>query len=119
MTHRRAGYSLFEVLIAFVIMTSVLAVLLPGQSRLLGRAEALQQQQLAFDFALSRLAALQVAQDLPLGRSQDTYQAWVIQTDIRPGAMLPSGRDTVHVEVRIRDRRGRQLALAESLLAIR
>lgn len=119
MTHCRAGYSLFEVLIAFVIMTSVLAVLLPGQSRLLGRAEALQEQQLAFDFALSRLAVLQVAEDLPLGNSEDSYQAWVVQTEIKPGAILPSGRDTVHVEVRIRDRRGQQLALAESLLAVR
>jgi len=43
----RAGYSLVEVLIAFVIMTLVLSALIPGQAALLGRTTVLED---AFGF---------------------------------------------------------------------
>ena len=69
MTKRSAGYSMFEVLIAFAIMALVLSALLPGQAQLLSRAAVSGDRLLAHDFALSRLAQIQVTEDLTIGET--------------------------------------------------
>ena len=53
-----AGYSLFEVLIAFAVMAFVLAALLPGQVRFIAQANDASDSLLAQDFAYSRLARI-------------------------------------------------------------
>ncbi|WP_339691991.1 prepilin-type N-terminal cleavage/methylation domain-containing protein [Celeribacter baekdonensis] len=50
---KRAGYSLFEVLIAFAIMTMVLSALIPGQATLLRRSQDAADRVLAMDYAIS------------------------------------------------------------------
>ncbi len=52
---RKTGYSLFEVLIAFAIMSIVLVTLIPGQATLQGRTETTTEEVLAHELALSVL----------------------------------------------------------------
>ncbi|GGX44495.1 hypothetical protein GCM10007385_10550 [Tateyamaria omphalii] len=58
MKHTRSGFSILEVLVAFVIMALVFAVLLPGQGDLLSRAQRSNDQLLATDIIRS-LAAIE------------------------------------------------------------
>ncbi|MCU0910465.1 MAG: prepilin-type N-terminal cleavage/methylation domain-containing protein [Rhodobacteraceae bacterium] len=72
----RAGYSLLEVLIAFAVMAMVLAVLIPGQARLLALAGAGGDRVLALDYAASRLDALGLAEPLMIGTRETVYRTW-------------------------------------------
>lgn len=74
--NRNAGYSMFEVLVAFAVMSMVLAVLLPGQIQLLQRTDTAAQKALAQDYALSRLELARVTADWPSG--QETYRSWAV-----------------------------------------
>lgn len=78
----RAGYSLFEVLLAFAIMTLVLATLLPGQASLLRRVSEGPAQILAHDYALSLLAELGVSQPIRYGKSNSIYRNWQVISEI-------------------------------------
>ena len=79
---RRAGYSVFEVLIAFAIMALVLSALLPAQARLLARASREDETMLAYDFALSRLAVLSVVRPIELGQRTFVQGPWQAQQSI-------------------------------------
>jgi prepilin-type N-terminal cleavage/methylation domain-containing protein len=100
----RRGYSLFEVLVAFVILALVLAVLLPGQASLLRRAVSGPEAVLAQDYALSHLA--HIGRDIPAAEGQDSepYRDWTVQTAIT------AEQDLFHVVITIS--RGQQ-TLAE------
>jgi len=76
----RRGYSLFEVLIAFTIMTIVLAALLPGQARLMTRANDADTRLLAFDYALSHMASLGISTPITDGVVQSSYRDWIVVT---------------------------------------
>ncbi|WP_108813226.1 type IV pilus modification PilV family protein [Loktanella sp. Alg231-35] len=115
---RRAGYSLFEVLIAFVIMSLVLAALIPGQAQLLGRAAMQEEQLLAYDYALSRIAALETA-PLVAQTQQDSYRDWEVTTEVLPGGALANGVDTIAITIVVRDQQNRILATAETLKVAR
>jgi len=112
--NHRAGYSLFEVLIAFVIMSLVLAALIPGQARLLGRAAVQEQQLLAHDFALSRLALLDVGVLAP-GTQQDLYREWQVTTIIAQGGPIGADIGAFTVSITINDLQGQQLAQVTTL----
>ncbi len=74
----RAGYSVFEVLVAFGIMALVLSALLPGQAQLLARASGGDEAILAHDFALSRIAHLSAVRPIEPGETtfeQNPFQA--------------------------------------------
>lgn len=115
---KRAGYSLFEVLIAFVIMTMVLAALIPGQARLLGSAGVQEERLLAHDYALSRITQMGVTEALVPGVFQDSYRNWQINTKVATGQATVSSLETMIITVTISDAKGRTLASVESLQAI-
>ena len=117
MSHR-AGYSLFEVLLAFAIMAMVLAAVLPQQAGLLGRATQVNAQQLAQDYALSRIDRLGVSDPLRPGRSSEIYRDWTVALDISPFRLsaLP-GRRLLRVEITVSTKTGRELARVDTLRA--
>ena len=84
--NHRSGYSLFEVLLAFTILAMVLAVLLPGQSNLLRRANDAPARLLALDYAASRLAAIGVETAPQPGNTEYRYRDWLVQTEIKNDA---------------------------------
>jgi prepilin-type N-terminal cleavage/methylation domain-containing protein len=110
----KRGFSLFEVLIAFTIMSMVLVALIPGQARLLGRATEADQRALAFDYALSRALELGVTEPLRIGSEIEQYREWDITLNTMLVERVTQG-DIVetHVEIRLRD--GRPLAKLRSL----
>lgn len=111
----KAGYSILEVLVAFVIMTMVLITLVPGQARLLGRAKVAQERVLAYDYAVSVMeeAAL-------LGRSSAMSQAhehrsWQVSTRLEPLAPVDDAPAQTRISVEIRASNGALLAQTQSL----
>ncbi len=111
---RRSGYSLFEVLIAFVIMTLILSALIPGQARLLGRAIAQEERMLAQDYALSRLALLDLEKPLTVRTSDETYRDWSVNTNITAGRPL-SETATYQIDITVRNGQGMLLAAVETV----
>lgn len=107
--NRRSGYSILEVLIAFAVMSMTLAILLPGQTQLLGRAGTAANTALAHDLALSRIETLTV-----LGASQDadTHGDWQIDERVTEA---PGRRQ---ITVAIRAANGRTLAEVTRILGI-
>ncbi|WP_299695285.1 type II secretion system protein [uncultured Tateyamaria sp.] len=104
----RSGYSILEVLVAFAVMSMVLAVLIPGQTQLLVRASQAADRALAHDLALSRLDEAHV-----LGTLRDeTYRDWRVLTEtaIRSDARL--------LTVTVTSAAGRPLAQAQRQIAI-
>jgi type II secretory pathway pseudopilin PulG len=111
----RAGYSLLEVLLAFVIMTVLLAALLPGQAQLLNRASLQEGRLLAFDYALSRAASLGIATPLEIRASEEIYRDWLITTDISEGDTIGPDVDTLHIEITVNQVGGGHLATFQTM----
>lgn len=106
----RRGYSILEVLIAFAVMSMTLAVLLPGQTMLLGRAATAADRALAHDYALSRLEQARV---FGTSAGSDTYRDWQIHVD-------SSGAEGQRrVTVTVTNTAGRQLAEVSRAFAVR
>ena len=99
--NRRSGYSIIEVLIAFAVMSMPLAVLLPGQTRLLGRAGTAAERALAHDYALSRRDMVGV---LGAETPPPSTGTWRVSEDVSEG---PAHRA---VTVSVRSASGRLLA---------
>lgn len=116
---RRKGYSLLEVLIAFVILTLVLAALLPGQARLLDRASIQEQQLLAHDYALSLVATIGTSTPPDIGTTDSTYRNWNITTTIAPSEILGDAARVIALEISVHDNRRRLLATAYSVMVLR
>lgn len=114
----RAGYSLLEVLIAFMILTLVLAALIPGQSQLLMRATMQEQQSLAHDYALSRIALLGTAEPLALGIVEDRYREWSVLINVQASDVIFTATETLQITVTIRNMQNRQMAQVKTLRAI-
>ena len=100
MRNTRRGYSLIEVLIAFAIMTVVLAALLPGQTRLLSRTGAEEQRLLALDWATSEIEALGLTSPIVSGRRTVTWNDWTMSLTITPEPAV-TGVFTVNAEVTV------------------
>ena len=111
----RAGYSLVEVMIAFVIMTMVLSALIPGQAALLGRATVAEDDVLALDYAMSLAAGLGVEDPLTPGQTQDVYRDWQVSIDVVPGDQMAGKVALMLVRITISDQSGRHLATFETL----
>lgn len=100
MRHRTKGYSLFEVLIAFVILTSVLAVLLPAQSALLSRSAKEQAHLLALDWAISLTQLAGTTLPLEAGEQDISHGDWRATVSV---ASHPTLMDLMVVKVRVRE----------------
>lgn len=114
MTSRRAGYSLFEVLLAFAIMAMILSVLLPRQTDMLRRIQAVDAQALAHDYAMSRLALATVVGPLNAGTTTDTYRAWTVTETIQNAPLGGTNLSAWTVRVVIEDATGTPLAEAQT-----
>ena len=99
------GYSLFEVLIAFTIMTIVLAALIPGQARLMTRANDADTRLLAYDYALSHMASLGISRPIANGVVQSSYRDWIVVTSTQRSSDTQS-----NVTITVENARGDILA---------
>lgn len=107
MRSRLRGYSLIEVLIAFAIMTLVLAVLLPGQTRLLSRATLEQDRLLAADWAMSEMDAFGLEAPVAEGRQTRQWNDWTLTLSISADQTT----EGLYIfEAQVADRRGTSLA---------
>lgn len=117
---RSAGYSLFEVMIAFAILSLVLSILVPGQTKLLSRATQVDQQLLALDFAYSRLDKLRVIAPLSLGQTTYEYRDWRIhQTVSRSLDLTDATASVVFVKLDIMSKSGKSIAEIQTYMSLR
>jgi len=115
---RRAGYSLVEVLIAFVILTLVLSALIPDQAALLRRTTFLQDRLLAHDYALSRAARLGYDLPLEVGVTDDDYRGWQIRTEVQPGDPTTGDIATLLTTITVFAQSGQSLARHETIRTV-
>lgn len=118
MTPRRAGYSLFEVLIAFAIMTMVLTVLIPGQARLLSRVTGQDDRFLAQDYAYSRMAKIGVVAPIEEGTQTDNYRNWQITEDISETTLDDIDIRLFRISIKVHNQDGTLLANVQTLRVI-
>ena len=116
MTRRRRGYSLLEVLIAFVVMTLVLGALLPGQARLLARTGDAEARLLATDLALSVSDLVGLERPLTEERVATREGDWTVETLVSR-VRGQGGTDLLSVGVRVLAASGQELASIETLKA--
>lgn len=107
--NHRAGYSLFEVLIAFAIMSLVLAVLIPSQSLLLRRTTTSAERTLAQDFAVSRMEAAGIETELQPGVRESDYRTWKLRENVVQADNI-AGKLVYLVTIEVLGADGRQLA---------
>jgi len=78
MTRSTPGYSLIEVLIAFVILVSILAILLPSNAALFVAIPRVEERVLAQDYAQSRIATFGISRPIYITDTQGTYRdKWI------------------------------------------
>lgn len=104
------GYSVFEVLIAFAIMSLVLSALIPGQARLLARASSGDQELLALDYAQSRLAQLGVSEPLEPGLLEYRDGSLLARIRVRESDV----ENVVGIEIVVFDENDNELATLRS-----
>lgn len=100
--NRKAGYSLFEVLVAFAIMAMVLTVLLPRQTLLLQRSVGLQDRAMARELALSDLARLGTELPLQPGLQDLAYGEWTLRRNISAREQI-GDKDAFDVKLEVLD----------------
>lgn len=115
MIRRRRGYTLFEVLVAFALMTLVLGALLPGQARLLTRADQAESRILAQDLAFSAIDLVGLEQPLRMGRTTRDIDGWTVETTVANAGDVLGQIPLARVDVRILDATGRERASARAL----
>lgn len=99
--NKSAGYSLFEVLIAFAIMALVLAVIIPGQAALLRRTQNMDEAVLAQDYAASLMAKIGYETPLRPGDTELTYRGWRVVQNTEDGQELEGGVATYDVRIEV------------------
>lgn len=101
----REGYSVFEVLIAFAIMAMVLAVLIPGQARMVSRATEADDAVLAQDLAISRMTSWGIVRVIEFGETTSSHGDWqVIEV------VTPDGDGLARITVDVLSANGSRLA---------
>ncbi|WP_208353092.1 type IV pilus modification PilV family protein [Pseudaestuariivita rosea] len=111
----KAGYSLLEVLIAFAVMSLVLAALLPGQAKLLSRTVEADQRLLAQDYALSRLDQIGITTSLEIGQLTQTYRSWTVEEVITELPVQDDAIPLLQIRVTISTNDGTVLATVDSI----
>ena len=110
------AYSLFEVLVAFAIATSVLTVLLPAQSVTLRRGTSEIDLSLAQDYAYSILAEVSVVDDLGTLRQPPNENPWRATLTSELIAQ-ENGSDIFRILVEVHRVSGEFVASAEGIFA--
>ncbi|NSX56918.1 type IV pilus modification PilV family protein [Parasulfitobacter algicola] len=113
--NRKAGYSLLEVLIAFAVMSLVLAALLPGQAKLLSRTTEADRRLLAQDYALSRLDQIGITTPLEIGQMTQNYRNWTVEEVITEHPTRDNAIQLLQVRVIISAQGGNVLATVDSI----
>ena len=114
----RAGYSLLEVLVAFAVMSMVLAVLIPGQARLFRRADEAGEILLAHDLAASRIARLGLELPLDPGSNESEWREWRIVEETVDLDPVEGQMPVRLIRVEVFSATGASLARVESLRAM-
>ncbi len=122
---RAAGFTLIEVVVAFVLLTLVLAISFEIFTTGFARASLLEEQSRALLIAQSRLAAAGVEETLregeTRGESEDRRFQWTVTISrsdegTTPGKPAPSVYQLYRIDVRVAwqgaDARQRELALS-------
>lgn len=92
MTDRgRSGFSLLEVLVAFVVLALALSALLPALSGLSHRSRAAEDRWLAGELALSRLDMAGVIEPFAASSESGEWRDWRWQVEVRPLPSVPPG----------------------------
>lgn len=107
---RQSGYSVLEVLIAFAIMSLLLATLLPGQAKILSRATEGEENLLAHDVALSRLARLGHSEEILAGQTDFEDGPFRVQQDVRASSASSGRLQLFDVTVVVWNANGKELA---------
>lgn len=106
----KSGYSVFEVLLAFTIMSLVLSALLPGQARLLARANDSEASLIAHDYALSRLAHLGTSEPLVAGSSVFQDGELQILQSVTEQADVVTSASTFNILIVVQTAEGKEVA---------
>jgi type II secretory pathway pseudopilin PulG len=112
---RSKGFSVLEVLIAFGVMTTVLAILLPANLDLLRRDGVAQDRLMALDYAHSRLDELGIARPLASGEFEESLGGWTIIERQSLQEAAEGALRYIHIAIEINDESGRQLAAVSSV----
>lgn len=110
MRQRRRGYSLFEVLVAFAIMTMALAIILPAQSRLLQRSGTDRDKLMALDWAQSHLDLAGLTEPLRVLPKTVTLEGWTLTL-----SAVPYTENLYTVTAEVTTVGGRSLATVEAI----
>lgn len=94
----KSGYSLFEVLVAFTIMSIVLSVLVPGQALIMSRTAKINNTISATDLGLSRMALLRAGPVPSPGESVHESGAYRVVQKVETGL---SSHSTNHLNLLI------------------
>jgi len=84
--NNRSGNSLFEVLIAFAIMSMVLVALIPNQSSLLARSTDQNNTSLAYEYLLSKQAEILTNPASNTSSQTHIYWDWHINYEVSPSS---------------------------------
>lgn len=103
----RRGSTLMETLVAFAVMSTVLAVALPGQARLFGRVVDRSERVLAQDLVLSVLDEAGLSTSLPRGSDVEERHGWRI---VRTSEPMPGLEGIVSLRVEVLAEDGTRLA---------
>ena len=111
---RRRGFTLLEVLVAFVVLALSLSALLPALTTLGHRGRLAEDRWLAGELALSRLEAAGVTTPLARGDDSGAWQDWRWTVEVRPLRSAPpeSERFATFYEVTVEVTDGDGLVLA-------
>jgi type II secretory pathway pseudopilin PulG len=113
---KSAGYSLLEVLIAFFVMATVLAVLIPEQGGLLQRGRESQAETLAYDYAHSVIASRSVSRELQPDSERFDYRDWSVDVALEELGISTGPMTVFRIEVRVSGSNGRALAHAQGMI---
>ncbi|MES0863745.1 type II secretion system protein [Ruegeria sp. SCPT10] len=117
--NKRAGYSLFEVLVAFTVMTMVLSVVLPRQAEFLAHANTRMERVKAADMAYSRLSELGMTLALESGENLEQIGDWLLFQRITSMDSVEPISDLVEVTVEIRSTAGDVLFQVSEVRVVR
>lgn len=115
MTARKAGYSLFEVLIAFTVMSLVLAAIIPGQAKFIRRNDMLIDGNLAYDFALSQLAKLGISEPINPGEKHWEYRDWIVSESITENRVSPLGAPIFYINISVKTPNNKTIARIQTI----